>query len=194
MSDFDKAADVAGTAQKEMGHVKDEAATRARDLAGELRGQFQDQAQSQTRHLAQNVRRLADEVREMSEGASPDSTAAGVARKIADSGRQIADQLESRGPDGLMSELQDFARRRPGVFLAGAALAGFAVARAGKGVSAAGSAAAPAGSDGRAAGAEGDGRSRYEAPYADPLDTYGQSSQPPRYTPSYDAASDAATE
>ncbi|MGV2922065.1 hypothetical protein RMO59_40120, partial [Streptomyces alfalfae] len=48
-----------------------------------------------------------------------------------------------RGPDGLVSDLQDFARRKPGVFLAGAALAGFVAARAGKGVSAAGSSAAP---------------------------------------------------
>ncbi|MET9950504.1 hypothetical protein ABZ135_03005 [Streptomyces sp. NPDC006339] len=135
----DKAAEVAGTAKEQAAGVAHEATAQARDLVGELRDQLQGQAQSQTQRLAENVRRLADELREMSESGKPDSSAAGVVRQIADGGHQVASRLEERGPDGLVSDLQDFARRRPGVFLAGAALAGFAVARAGKGVSAAGS-------------------------------------------------------
>lgn len=191
----DKAAEVADTAKQEMAHVAGEATAQARDLVDGLREQLQDQAQSQTQRLAENVRRLADELRDMSEGSgNRDSTTAGVVRKIADGGHQVASRLESRGPDGLMSDLQNFARRRPGVFLAGAALAGFAVARTGKGISA-----APApgstgvGGSARAAG-DGNGRSRTPQPdpsrsatqIADPLDTYGQS-QPPHYTPSYGA-------
>ncbi|MET9801147.1 hypothetical protein [Streptomyces sp. NPDC006368] len=137
----DKAAEVADTAKEQAAGVAHEATVQARDLVGELRDQLQGQAQSQTQRLAENVRRLADELRDMSESGKPDSTASSVVRQIADGGRQVASRLEQRGPDGLISDLQDFARRRPGVFLAGAALAGFAVARAGKGVSAAGSSA-----------------------------------------------------
>ncbi|MGW0364563.1 hypothetical protein [Streptomyces sp. NPDC002990] len=198
----DKAGQVAGTAKQEMSHVAGEATAQARNLAGQVREQLQNQAQSQTQRLADNVRRLADELKEMSEGgAKPDSTAAGVARQIADSGHQVAARLEHRGPDGLVTDLQNFARRRPGMFLAGAALAGFAVARAGKGVSAAGSAS----SDGGGAAARqgtpsADGREPFPNPqldpdvgagYADPLDTYGQS-QPPHVTPAYGATGPGA--
>ncbi|MER5311381.1 hypothetical protein ABT034_26730 [Streptomyces sp. NPDC002773] len=146
-----KAADVAGTAREQGAEVVGEATNQARDLVGELRDQLQGQAHTQTRNLAQNVRRLADELREMSENGKPDSSAAGVVRQLADGGQQVASRLEQRGPDGLVSDLQDFARRRPGVFLAGAALAGFAVARVGKGVSAA-SSSSPSSAGGTRAG------------------------------------------
>ncbi|WP_219689037.1 hypothetical protein, partial [Streptomyces anatolicus] len=135
----DKATEVAGTAREQAAEVAQEATAQARDLVGEVRDQLQDQARSQTRRLAENVRRLAGELQEMSESGKPDSSVSGVVRQIADGGHQVASRLEERGPDGLIGDLQDFARRRPGVFLAGAALAGFAVARAGKGISAAGS-------------------------------------------------------
>ncbi|MGI5358187.1 hypothetical protein ACQI4E_23120 [Streptomyces sp. CA-252508] len=135
----DKASEVAGTAKEQAAGVTHEATAQARDLVGELRDQLRDQAQSQTQRLAENVRRLSDELRDMSENGKPDSGVGGVVRKISDGGHQVAGRLEQRGPEGLVGDLQDFARRRPGVFLAGAALAGFVVARAGKGVSAAGS-------------------------------------------------------
>ncbi|MBT2439448.1 hypothetical protein J7E93_04780 [Streptomyces sp. ISL-36] len=193
----DKAAEVAGTAKEQAANVAGEAKAQARDLVGEVREQLQGQAHSQTRSLAQNVRRLADELREMSENGKPESSAAGVVRQLADGGRQVADRIEQKGPEGLVGDLQDFARRRPGVFLAGAALAGFAAARVGKGVSAAGSA-----GSGTGQGASGQGRvpprpaspphaqtavggtDARQARYEDPLDTYGQS-QPPHMTPSY---------
>ncbi|MFD3332109.1 hypothetical protein ACFWV1_05555 [Streptomyces sp. NPDC058700] len=188
----DKASGVARTAKEQAGQVVGETQAKAKDLVGELREQLRDQAGTQTQRLAENVRKLATEIRDMSENGKPDSTAGGLARQMADRGHQVADHLESRGPDGLLSDLQGFARRRPGLFLAGAALAGFAVARAGKGVGAASS----SGSDGpRAADpadhATGPAAVPSEGPlpttqgagdtYADPLDTYGQS-QPPHVT------------
>ncbi|MEV6794940.1 hypothetical protein AB0M87_23790 [Streptomyces sp. NPDC051320] len=135
----DKATAVTDTAKEQAAGVANEAAAQAGNLVSEVRSQLQDQADSQTQRLAGNVRRLADELGRMSDSGEPDSSAAKAVRKIADGGQQAAAKLESRGPEGLLSDLQGFARRRPGVFLAGAALAGFAVARAGKGVGAAGS-------------------------------------------------------
>ncbi|WP_143660357.1 hypothetical protein [Streptomyces sp. JHA26] len=195
----DKASEVAGTAREQAAHTADEAVAQARDFVEEVRAQLQDQAQSQTRHLAENVRRLAEDLQDMDRRGRPDSSASGVVRYLADGGHKVASRLEERGPDGLIDDLRDFARRRPGVFLAGAALAGFAVARAGKGVSAAGSgpgATGRAGPDGtpstsavppvsEASSPEALGRGASGAPTAygeDPLDTYGQS-QPPHYTP-----------
>ncbi|MFI8345300.1 hypothetical protein ACIF8W_35325 [Streptomyces sp. NPDC085639] len=191
-----KAAEVGGTAKDQAANVVGEATAQARDLVGELRTQLTDQAQTQTQRLAENVRRLSQELRELGENGRPDSTMADVARQIADGGHQIAAHVEKRGPDGLVGDLQSFARRRPGVFLAGAALAGFVVARAGKSVSAAGSAGIPSAAHDDSSGAPSPTPSREAGPVAgpdagrsavpvgtgDPLDTYGQS-QRPQVTP-----------
>ncbi|MFF5504669.1 hypothetical protein ACF1E9_13120 [Streptomyces roseolus] len=187
-----KAAEVGGTAKEQAANVVGEATAQARSLVDDLRGQLQGQARSQTERLAENVRRLAQELREMSEGGKPDSTMAGVARQLADGGEQAAARMEQRGPEGLVGDLQDFARRRPGAFLAGAAVAGFLVGRTGKGVGAASStgtgAATDPGRDGSAApertagGVAPAARSGVPAGYEDLTDTYGQS-QPPHVVP-----------
>jgi hypothetical protein len=49
-------------------------------------------------------------------------------------GRRVADYLADRGPEGLLSEVTEFARRRPMAFLASAVAAGFLVGRMGKGI------------------------------------------------------------
>ncbi|WP_411102880.1 hypothetical protein [Streptomyces sp. cmx-4-9] len=191
----DKAAEVGGTAKEQAANVVGEATAQARDLVGELRTQLTGQAETQTQRLAENVRRLSQELRELGENGKPDSTMADVARQLADGGHKVASHMDTRGPDGLVSDLQSFARRRPGVFLAGAALAGFVVARAGKGISAAASSettgsggTSPAGGPVTGSSAPAAGRlpapdrSGIPAGYEDPLDTYGQS-QPPHVTP-----------
>lgn len=185
----EKAADVAGTAKERAGDVAGEASARARDVAGELRGQLRDQAQSQTERLAHAVRQLADDLGDMGEDGKEGSPATNAVRQVADHGRGVAARLEDRGPQGLLSDLQDFARRRPGMFLAGAALAGFATARLGKGVK---SASATAQADGAPTGSSGGGGERRagvpdSGPAASPYDApespdpYGQ----PGLTPSY---------
>jgi hypothetical protein len=193
------ASSVAGTAKQQAAGVAGEARSQARDLAGQVSGQLRDQAQSQTHTLAANLQRVSDDLRQMSDHAREGSAAANAVRQVADGGGRVASRLEERGPEGLLSDLEGFARRRPGVFLAGAALAGFAVARAGKGVSAAGSdgggrsdsGSEPYGGDrpaqrlapaGTAAGDTRSESSRAGFGQPDPQDTYGQS-QPPHYTP-----------
>lgn len=129
----DKATDVAVVAQERAGEVAGEASAQVRNVAGELRDQLQDQAETQTRRLAGSVRQLSDELGTMGESGEPSSPATKAVRQIAGRGQDMAARLEDQGPQGLLSDLEDFARRRPGVFLAGAALAGFAAARLGKG-------------------------------------------------------------
>jgi len=123
---------VAGTAKEQVGRVAGEAADQARNLADELRQQVSGQAQAQTHRLSENLRRLSQDLHDMSHSAKPDSPAVSAVRRIAEGSGQLADHVEHRGPQGLLDDVQDFARRRPGVFLAGAALAGFAVARLSK--------------------------------------------------------------
>ncbi|MEV4682985.1 hypothetical protein [Streptomyces kurssanovii] len=188
----ENASGVAGTAKQQAAGVAGEARSQAKDLAGQVRGQLREQAQSRTHSLAAGLHRVSDDLMEMSRNAPSGSGVAGAVRQIAKGGDQVASRIESRGPEGLLGDLQDFARRKPGVFLAGAALAGFAVARAGKGISAAGSGdggpGGPYGDEGiRPGGADTDAlseSSRAGLGQPDPLDTYGQS-QPPHYTPGY---------
>jgi hypothetical protein len=107
-------------------------------VASDVRDRVSTQARSQNDKLVSGIRQAADQLDEM-RGAQQDSPAATVVSRIADSGRQFADYLDRNGPEGVLREVQDFARRRPGAFLATALAAGFVVGRLGKGVAKAGS-------------------------------------------------------
>jgi hypothetical protein len=50
-------------------------------------------------------------------------------RRAGDQVGRVADHLEQRGVDGVVNDVQDFARRRPGAFLLGCATAGFVTGR-----------------------------------------------------------------
>ena len=127
------ASDVKDTAAVQARRVTREASTQARNVAAQVRDRVGQQARTQNDNLVGGIRRMADELDQM-RGERSDSPAATVVSRVADSGRRLADQLAAKGPDGVLREVQDFARRRPGAFLAAALLAGFVVGRLGKGV------------------------------------------------------------
>lgn len=121
------ASNVAGTAKEQARDVINEASTQARSVAADVRDKVSEQARSQNDRLADGIRRMADELDEM-RSQRGDSPAATVVSRVADSGRRMADYLAERGPEGVLDEVQDFARRRPGAFLAAALATGFVVA------------------------------------------------------------------
>jgi hypothetical protein len=127
------ASNVAGTAKDQARRVTDEASTQARNVVSEVRGRVTDQARSQNDRLVGGIRRLADELDDM-RAERTDTPASAVVSRVADGGRQVADYLAQHGPDGVLREVQEFARRRPGAFLATALTTGFVVGRLGKGV------------------------------------------------------------
>jgi hypothetical protein len=127
------ASQVKDTAVEQAQRVGSEAKTQVRNVAGEVRSKVQEQARSQNDKLVGSIRQMADHLEEM-RGDRQDSPAAAVVSRVADGGRQMADYLDQHGPEGVLREVQDFARRRPGAFLATALAAGFVVARLGKGV------------------------------------------------------------
>ena len=55
--------------------------------------------------------------------------ASDAAREVANRARSFGQQLDGREPAELLDDLRSFARRRPGMFLAGAAIAGVVVGR-----------------------------------------------------------------
>jgi hypothetical protein len=119
---------VAGTAAEQATNVAQEVKTQARDLLGEARGQVQDQARTGQQKAAEGIRALSQELREMSDGA-PQGTVSEVARQAADRADHLAEWLGRREPGDLLDEVRSFARRRPGAFLLGAAIAGVVVGR-----------------------------------------------------------------
>ena len=126
------ASNVADTAKQQARRVTDEASTQARNVASQVKGKVTEQAHTQNEKLVDGIRRMADELDQMRpEQGGP---AAAVVSRVADGGRQVADYLAQNGPDGVLREVQDFARRRPGAFLATALTAGFVIGRLGKGV------------------------------------------------------------
>jgi hypothetical protein len=131
------AGDVKDTAKEQAQRVGAEARTQVRNVASDVRDRVGDQARTQNDRLVGTIRQTADQLDEM-RGDRPDSPAATVVTRVADGGRQLADYLDRNGPEGMLREVQDFARRRPVAFIASALAAGFVVGRLGKSVAKAG--------------------------------------------------------
>lgn len=125
------AQDVAGVAREQGRQVASEVGHQVRTVAQDLRGSVAGQASRQNDRLAQGLRTMADHLEKMA-GQDDDTPAGQVVRRLGQSGRQTADYLERQGPEGVLDDVQEFARRRPGTFLLAAAAAGFLVGRLGR--------------------------------------------------------------
>ncbi|MFP8887630.1 hypothetical protein [Streptomyces mangrovi] len=123
---------VAGSAKEQAHNVTGEARDQVVNMAGHLRERAEQEADTQTRRTADTIRQWADDLSGMAENTRSDSPVRNLASQAADGGRRAADMLEERGVGGLVEGVESFARRRPGAFLAGAALAGFAIGRVAK--------------------------------------------------------------
>ncbi|MFJ3445383.1 hypothetical protein ACIPM2_29865 [Streptomyces sp. NPDC086081] len=126
------ASEVAGTAAEQVKNVTGKARAQAGAMAGDLRARVGEEADQQARRGAQVMRQWADDLSGLADGAAADSPARSLVAQAADRGHRAADYLDSHGVGGLVGDLEDFARRRPGAFLGGAVLAGFAVGRLAK--------------------------------------------------------------
>ena len=126
------AGEVAGTAAQQARVVADEARQQVGTVIGDLRGRVTDEVQSQARRAVGTLRQWADDLAGMARNAPYDSPARSLVAQVADGGHRAADYLDKNGAEGLMGDLQGFARRRPGAFLGGAALAGLVVGRLAK--------------------------------------------------------------
>jgi len=125
---------VAAATGQQVRQVANEASRQARGLAEQARDQARQQAENQTQRAAQSLQTLSEQFRALAEGRQEEES--GEARKylgwFADRAGDMAQRLETRGLDGLVSDLKSFARRRPGLFLAGAAATGFLASRVAK--------------------------------------------------------------
>jgi hypothetical protein len=122
---------VAATAKEQGAQVVAEAANQARDLIGEVRGQATTQAAAQRDRAVGGLRDIANELESMVNGqGAQGGIASELARQASSRAHDIASWIESREPADILEDVKDFARRRPGTFLLGAAIAGVLAGRA----------------------------------------------------------------
>ncbi|WP_369132167.1 hypothetical protein [Modestobacter sp. I12A-02662] len=130
---------VASTAADQAKQVTQETRRQAQDLVAQGRQQLQDQARTGQQKAGQGLSEIAQQLRTMVEGGgqTPSGPAADLVRQAGDKVEEIAGWIQSREPGDLVNEVRAFARRKPGVFLLGAALAGVVAGRLTTGVVAA---------------------------------------------------------
>ena len=164
---------VASTATDQAKEVVQETQRQAKDLLDQGKSQVREQASSQQQKAGQSLTSLAQELRGLADGTS--SGAPGPARDLLQQASGIVDdfahKLQTRDPGELLDEVRSFARRKPGLFLLGAAAAGVVAGRLTRGVTAAHSDSGPSSTGTTAYPAQ----SNYVDPtpsYADTTSTY----------------------
>jgi hypothetical protein len=126
----DEASQVADKAKDEARHVKDEVTAQARGLVDQAKTELRDQSHAQADQAARAIRRVGDQATALAEGRVDEAGAvADYVRQAGERVKEVGDRLEHRGVDGVLNDVQGFARRRPGAFLAGCAAAGFVAGR-----------------------------------------------------------------
>lgn len=121
-------------AKEKVADVAAEAKDQALGLAHQVRSQMQDRTAEQHGRAKEQVRSVSDNLRQLAEGGGASGPVQQMVQELASRGEMLADYIESKDPQELMSDLRTFARRRPLMFLAGAAAAGLIAGRLTRGV------------------------------------------------------------
>jgi hypothetical protein len=137
---------VKGTAKDAASNVGDAASRRGRQLQGEAKGHARDlarnaqhqlrgHAQEETQRAGSALSTAGDQLRALADGRIDDAGVFGdYVEQAADAVNRWADTINDRGFDGLLDDLRSVGRRRPGMFLGGALLAGVLAGRFGRNV------------------------------------------------------------
>ncbi|GAA4343744.1 hypothetical protein [Microbacterium rhizosphaerae] len=128
-SAVDAGKDVMGVAKSEAGNVVEEAKYQARDLLHQAQDELRQQASHQQTRLSQGLRSVGDDLHRMASASDTKGVASDLVRQAARRTHSAASWLAARDPEGVLRELKSYARRRPGVFIAGAIVAGAVVGR-----------------------------------------------------------------
>jgi hypothetical protein len=121
---------VVGVAKDQVAQLSGETQKQIHALLEQTQQEVSARATEQTDKAAANLRGVADELRALAEGRPREAARmVSYAHQGADRAAHYADRLESGGISGVVGDVSDFARRRPGTFLLGAVVAGFAVGR-----------------------------------------------------------------
>lgn len=125
----EEAGHVVETAKSEAAAVAHEAKNQARDLYAQTTQELREQASHQQTRVAEGLRSVGGELRAMADNSEDGGIAADLVRQASTKVSAVAGWIGDRDPGSLLSEVKSYARRKPGVFIGVAALAGLAVGR-----------------------------------------------------------------
>lgn len=129
----DEGRHVAGVAREEAGHLASEAKDQARGLLDDAMTQVNEQSHVQRDRLVDTLRSLSQELRSMADSSGQSGMATSLTRQVADRADDLGNRIEGREVQDILEDVRGFARRRPGLFLAGAAAAGVVAGRLARG-------------------------------------------------------------
>lgn len=135
-----EASEVAGTAKAEAGHVlgtaKQEAGTVAREakyqakqVLSQSKQKLNDQASTQKQRAADGLRSISDELQSLASKSDSSGFATDLVSQASTKLNDISSWLSNREPGDLLEEVKTFARRKPGLFIGGALVAGVLAGR-----------------------------------------------------------------
>jgi hypothetical protein len=167
----EQAGEIATQARDHASEVAHDAMAQGREVLDRAKTALHEQADIRTNEVSQGLRRLSAEVDALAEGRPQDAgPVADYVRQIGTRVRQAADRVDDVGFDGIVQDVSDFGRRRPGVFLLAAGAAGFVAGRAIRA--------------GRQGSGTGPGQVQHGYPAAPPAATFPASGYPPAEYPS----------
>lgn len=123
------AKDVAHTAKEEAASVAGEAKLQFKDLYAQSRTELTGQASQQQERLASGLSAAGDELGSMARNSENGGFATDLVQQASARLSDAAAWLNDRDPAAVLEEVKRFARRRPLVFIAGAAIAGIVAGR-----------------------------------------------------------------
>jgi ElaB/YqjD/DUF883 family membrane-anchored ribosome-binding protein len=124
-----EAGNVVGTAKDQVASVAQEAKSQAKDLYRQTTRELRDQADAQQQRLASGLRSVGDQLGSMAGNAEEPGLASEIVQQVSQRVGSAASWLGDRDPAALLDEVKRYARRKPGTFIAVAAVAGVVVGR-----------------------------------------------------------------
>ena len=129
----DEGKHVASVASDEVQNVAAEAKEQARNVLSDALTQIEEQSQVQRDRLVESLRSLSSDLEQMATRSGAAGLATDLARQVSERARELSTRLDGRDPNEILDEVRSFARRKPGVFLLGAVVAGVAAGRLARG-------------------------------------------------------------
>lgn len=130
------ARNVVQAARLEAGDVATEAQSGAKDLLHQAKSGLSSQAGAQQQKAADGVKTIASQLRTMADAPDQPGVASDLVRQAADRTAAVASWIDAKDPGSLLTDVQSFARRKPGTFLLLAAGAGLLAGRLARGLQA----------------------------------------------------------
>ena len=125
---------VAEVGKDEAKNVVQETGQQAKQLWQQTRSELLDQSAQQQTRVAEGLRSLSQELSGMARNSEQQGVASDLAQQASQRMGDVAGWLDQRDPGSLVSEVKQFARQRPGTFLAAAALIGLVGGRLSRGL------------------------------------------------------------